>query len=679
MASFLCPTDFPVGDLKTGKYLKGLSEKERKYATYLVLASWAGFPILADQTSRESPRILKFLLAFFQAIPREALIQSLNEKTSVLYYIVEYAAQFFYQGGNFLGFGDTKFIPRCSKEDFILATPESIRPLLLDCIEEIYSTSPDNVTEIGFHPTGVNTYYEPSDFTEEEAKGIDSVLTSNKIKLETTKIIRHDDRYEVQLPSIEIDTTGKQIGEYKGKPIYITKGRYSSILKGVVYWLNESLKHCSNNEEKLMLESLILHYQKGDCDDHVRYSEHWVRDLNPNVETYSGFIESYRDPDGVRAEFESFVACVDKEESSILHEFVNSSALVLPLLPYPKEYERKTFNPPSYNAINILTFVCSGYPIGINIPNYDEIRLNVGFKNVSLTNVMTASLRQVTSFPFLYEDDAKLLCDFFDEMDNFATAAHELYGHGSGTLFKEEDVKGKNIPDMFNEGKFIDTYYEENQTAEQTFGSIYSSFEECRAETTSVYLAFFPEILNIFKINPENEYRKNFEYTSVLSMLHAGAKTLICYSPESKQWKQAHARARFAILKAAIKWSNGAVVVEELNDEKCKYKIKIDKSRLNLVKDAMEILLKHLNYYRTTNKAELGCKFFEELTEVDEFWLKVREVAIKQKQNRPVYVGVRVVKNGNEYNIEQPCENAPNVVDALITSVENLSLSLVNE
>ena len=79
-------------------------------------------------------------------------------------------------------------------------------------------------------------------------------------------------------------------------------------------------------------------------------------------------------------------------------------------------------------------------------------------------------------------------------------------------------------------------------------------------------------------------------------MLHSGLKTLICYAPEVSQWKQAHARARFAIVRACLIWSRGAVTISKKGDEVV---IRIDPAKLQGVVDATEILLKHLTYFKT--------------------------------------------------------------------------------
>jgi dipeptidyl-peptidase-3 len=164
-------------------------------------------------------------------------------------------------------------------------------------------------------------------------------------------------RYNVAQFSIEIDEVGTQSGEFRGKPVVVTRGRFSEVLRKVNHWLNLAKESALNPIQTEAFEHLIKHNQTGDMNEHILYSEIWTRDVDPPVETYQGVIESYRDPSGVRCEFEGYVAAVDPEESRFLHSFVGLADKILPLLPYPKEYERDAFIPPSYNAINILVFL----------------------------------------------------------------------------------------------------------------------------------------------------------------------------------------------------------------------------------------------------------------------------------------------------------------------------------
>lgn len=104
------------------------------------------------------------------------------------------------------------------------------------------------------------------------------------------------------------------------------------------------------------------------------------------VETNIGWVETYIDPENIRAYYEGWVAIVDKEKSVKFKKLVENSERVIPLLPWPRFMEKDTFLAPDFTTLEIICFATNSCPLGINIPNYDDIRDNEGFKNVFLSN-----------------------------------------------------------------------------------------------------------------------------------------------------------------------------------------------------------------------------------------------------------------------------------------------------
>lgn len=346
---------------------------------------------------------------------------------------------------------------------------------------------------IAFPPEGQTQYYSP-DITAEDAKEIDKL---HGLMVENTTIRSEKDRYVVEVAAIQHRTvdTAKT---YKGKKVVIEYGKYSQYLQTSVKHLEKAITFTHDEVQKEMLRELIKFYETGDMKHHLEYSKLWVKDANPLVETYQGFIESYRDPLGVRAEMENLVSVVDLESSKMLETLLDKENMdkILSSLPVPKFLHRTTFVPPAYKGLEVVAFPTCGFPIGINIPNYDCIRQQFGFKNVSLENVMAARVTTAADQQYLAPELQERCFAESRTCLEAEVALHELYGHGSCRLIYKENYE-KLAPE---DKALLKGFYQPEDTFYGCFGPLQSAFEECRAEVTAYYLNSLPLVHKIFKV-----------------------------------------------------------------------------------------------------------------------------------------------------------------------------------
>jgi dipeptidyl-peptidase-3 len=209
-----------------------------------------------------------------------------------------------------------------------------------------------------------------------------------------------------------------------------------------------------------------------------------------------GWIETYIDPENARAYYEGWVAIVDKEKSKKFQALVTNSEHIIPLLPWPKEMEKDTFLAPDFTTLEIIAFATNSCPLGINIPNYDDIRETEGFKNVFLNNSLASYAMSALEFATLEQSD--LLNKHTLRCYEVHVACHELLGHGVGKLiYRNADGTCPSYTDPINGEKF-ESCYEQGETWNGKFAAISTSFEECRADTCGYFLCQLPEVYSLF-------------------------------------------------------------------------------------------------------------------------------------------------------------------------------------
>jgi len=328
-----------------------------------------------------------------------------------------------------------------------------------------------------------------------------------------------------------------------------------------------------------MIECYIESFKKGDVNKHIESQRWWVRDKKPVVETNIGWIETYVDPLGVRATYEGFVALTDKEKSRKFNTLVENSETLISALPWDKDFEKNVFTSPDFTALDVVCFSSNGCPIGINIPNYQEVKETDGFKNVSLSNAYPKFSAE--NLFFCNEKDIEILTQVGQQSYVMHVACHELLGHGTGKIFKKNE-KGEfnfDIDFLINPltNEKISSWYEENENFESKFTDISRSLEELRADLGGLYFTFFKEVHQIFEFN-ENLY-KDIIYSIWLVFIRKAVLGLNLYNDEVKRWGQAHTQGAWIFVQYLLEnqVEGQEILTINLEEDKKNFTINLNK------------------------------------------------------------------------------------------------------
>ena len=262
----------------------------------------------------------------------------------------------------------------------------------------------------------------------------------------------------------------KENGELKER-VYKSGGLYGTAIDEIVKWLELAKSVAENKAQGDALGLLIQYYKTGDLQTWDDYNVAWTAATEGNIDYINSFIEVYNDPLGYRGSYETIVQIKDFDMSAkmaVLSENAQWFEDNSPLMP---EHKKKNVVGVSYKTVNVAGEAgdaTPATPIGVNLPNANWIRAEVGSKSVSLGNIINAYNNSGSSGrlkEFVHDDQEYELEKKHGQLaDKLHTALHEVVGHASGQLnpgVGETKETLKNYASTLEEGRadLVGLYY----------------------------------------------------------------------------------------------------------------------------------------------------------------------------------------------------------------------------
>lgn len=665
----------PILSLNFKESFEQLSKQEKLYAYHLYKACWEGLPITMFQISVESPAIFIILQSFFSSFKQIQNIKSkIIEKNNTITEeeinkFIEYSSKFYANVSNYLSFGKKKFIPELPKEKFelILKTSsyynEHIEKLWERFKELIYNNSPNFTTINLEEKNGKNSYY-LGGITEKEIDEVDKILEEKKIDPLNTRLLKtKEGKINVLVGSIT-----EKVEEINEK-IILKYGEFNYFLKKINENLEKAKEYAANNIQKKMYDEYIEFFKNGNIEKHKDSQRYWVKDKSPVVEFNIGWIETYKDPKGIRGYYEGWVALTDKEKSKKYNILVQNAEKLLETAPWPKEFEKNKFIAPDFIALDVLCFSSTGCPIGINIPNYLDVQESDGFKNISLSNAYPKFNKN--TLQFCKNKDIEIISKYGVMATVVKVAGHELLGHGSGKLLRKNEKNEYNFDfgKLINPltGKVVDKFYINDQTYESQFKSLGRSMEECRADMTGFFFGFNELVQEIFEIKKEEV--DNLIYTMWLIHFRKGILGLPLYNIDNKKWGQAHTQGAFVFTNFILKnqEKDKEIIKVNLSEDEKSFEINVDKD--NLMKYGKELIRKillNLHIWKCTCDVESANEFYEYYSKVDEKFTKIRKICCDNEKPRRIELNHNLIIENDDVKVIEYPETLENVIQSFV-------------
>ena len=262
--------------------------------------------------------------------------------------------------------------------------------------------------------------------------------------------------------------------------VYRVGGLYDTQIREIVRHL-EAAVPLATDTMAAALRALIAFYRTGEDEDRIAYDIAWVQDKASPVDTINGFVEVYMDARGHKGAWEALVFYVNPEKTAGIRRLAAAAQWFEDRMPWAPEYRKQGVRGITANAIDVVVEAGDSAPVtpvGINLPNDQEIREKYGSKSVSLINVNEAYDKS-TSAEFRKEfawspEEAERAEKWSSLAGELTTDLHEVIGHGSGRI--SERLNGS-----------PQAYLKEQ----------YSALEESRADLVALYFLPDPKMVEL--------------------------------------------------------------------------------------------------------------------------------------------------------------------------------------
>ena len=516
---------------------ENLSLRQKELIYYLSEAALEGRDILFDQNGKHNLQIRKLLEAVY--------VSYSGDRNNPEFQGLEvYLKRVWFSSGIYHHYACDKFVPAFS--------PEFLR----ECIEQVDVASlplKDGESVQAMCDKLFPVMFDPKVMPKRvnQADGEDLVMTSAANYYEGVTQDEAEKFYAMQ--KVAADPHPVMYGmnsrlvkkeEVLQEEVWKLDGMYGEAIQKIIFWLEKAETVAENEAQREVIRLLIDFYRTGDLKTFDTYSIAWLKDTDSKVDFVNGFIESYGDPLGMKASWESIVNFKDEEATHRTEIISQHAQWFEDHSPVSPSFKKEVVRGVSAKVITAAMLGGDLYPssaIGINLPNSNWIRSLHGSKSVTIGNQTDAYNKAAKGNgfreEFVYSQEEKdLLEKYADITGDLHTDLHECVGHGSGKLLPGVD------PDAL-----------------KAYGS---TIEEARADLFGLY--YLPdEKLVELGLTPDKEAYKAEYYAYMMN----GLLTQMVRIEPGCDLEEAHMRNRQLIARWALENGKSMNVVELVKKE----------------------------------------------------------------------------------------------------------------